>query len=579
MTVEVIKAEAVTISTPEVVAPDEPMKAAVVEETEKAAAAVEETEKVAKSSSYREESNFVSDLKEFEKKALSDFKAKLEDAILGNTLFQTEKPKKEVKETKEKKKKEKEEAPPAAAEAEKEKETEQTVKVEGEEAPKEEAPATAEEEKKEEEAPAAEEPKTEESPAAEEPKTEEAAPAAEEVKPEGDADEKEKIIQECEAEKKEEIAADAVAVPPAEEKTEEAETEATPVVEVVDREISLWGVPLLPSKGEEGTDVVLLKFLRAREFKVNEAFEMLKKTLLWRKENNIDSILEEDLGEDLAAAFFTNGVDREGHPISYNAYGVFENQELYAKAFGDEEKRKHFLRWRIQQLEKEVQKLQLKPGCVTSLLQISDLKNSPSPSKKELRVAMKQAVGILQDNYPELVARNIFINVPFWYYAFNALLSPFLTQRTRSKIVVARPAKTTETLLKYIAVEEIPAKFGGFKRENDYEFGGESEVAEVFVKAGSSESIEIPATEVGGTLLWDATVVGGEVSYKEEFVPTDAGSYTIIIQKGKKVAAGDEPIRNTFRNNEPGKVVLTVDNCSGKKKRVLYRYKTKKTAA
>ncbi|CAI0471959.1 unnamed protein product [Linum tenue] len=159
---------------------------------------------------------------------------------------------------------------------------------------------------------------------------------------------------------------------------------------------------------------------------------MLKKTLLWRKENNIDSIMEEDLGEDLAAAFFTNGVDREGHPISYNAYGVFENQELYAKAFGDEEKRKHFLRWRIQQLEKEVQKLQLKPGCVTSLLQISDLKNSPSPSKKELRVAMKQAVGILQDNYPELVARNIFINVPFWYYAFNALLSPFSTQRTRS---------------------------------------------------------------------------------------------------------------------------------------------------
>ncbi|CAL1402755.1 unnamed protein product [Linum trigynum] len=578
MTVEVIKAEAVTTSTPAVVAPEDPMKAAVVEETEKAAAAaVEETEKVAKSSSYREESNFVSDLKEFEKKALTDFKAKLEDAILGNTLLQTEKPKKEVKETKEKKKKEKEEAPPSA---EKEKETEQTVKVEGEEATKEEALATAEEEKKEEEAPAAEEPKTEEPPAAEEPKTEEAAPAAEEVKPEGDADENEKIIQECEAEKKEEIAADAVAVPVAEEKTEEAETEATPVVvEVVDREISLWGVPLLPSKGEEGTDVVLLKFLRAREFKVNEAFEMLKKTLLWRKENNIDSILEEDLGEDLAAAFFTNGVDREGHPISYNAYGVFENQELYAKAFGDEEKRKHFLRWRIQQLEKEVQKLQLKPGCVTSLLQISDLKNSPSPSKKELRVAMKQAVGILQDNYPELVARNIFINVPFWYYAFNALLSPFLTQRTRSKIVVARPAKTTETLLKYIAVEEIPAKFGGFKRENDYEFGGESEVAEVFVKAGSSESIEIPATEVGGTLLWDATVVGGEVSYKEEFVPTDAGSYTIIIQKGKKVAAGDEPIRNTFRNNEPGKVVLTVDNCSGKKKMVLYRYKTKKTAA
>ena len=42
---------------------------------------------VEKSSSYREESNFPSDLKEFEKKALNDLKSKLEEAILGNKLF------------------------------------------------------------------------------------------------------------------------------------------------------------------------------------------------------------------------------------------------------------------------------------------------------------------------------------------------------------------------------------------------------------------------------------------------------------------------------------------------------------
>ncbi|KAF6150941.1 hypothetical protein GIB67_026862 [Kingdonia uniflora] len=35
--------------------------------------------------------------------------------------------------------------------------------------------------------------------------------------------------------------------------------------------ISLWGVPLLPSKGHEGTDIILMKFLRAKDYKVNEA--------------------------------------------------------------------------------------------------------------------------------------------------------------------------------------------------------------------------------------------------------------------------------------------------------------------
>ncbi|CAN1234980.1 PATL5 [Linum perenne] len=54
------------------------------------------------------------------------------------------------------------------------------------------------------------------------------------------------------------------------------------------------------------------------------------------------------------------------------------------------------LSWRIQFLEQSIQKLELKPGGVSSLLQISDLNNSPPPSKKELRTAMKQVVGILQ---------------------------------------------------------------------------------------------------------------------------------------------------------------------------------------
>ncbi|XP_020230791.1 patellin-4 [Cajanus cajan] len=409
---------------------------------------------VEKSSSYKEESNFLSDLKEFEKKALSDLKSKLEEAILGNTLFEKEEPKKEASE-------------------------------------------------------------------------------------ENEGEEK----------------------------------------EVEKKGVCLWGVPLLPSEGSEGVDVVLLKFLRAREFKVNDAFEMLKKTLRWRKESKIDSVVDEDFGSDLASAAYMSGVDHEGHPVSYNIFGAFESEELYQKAFGTEEKRSEFLRWRCQLMEKGIQKLNLKPGGVSSLLQINDLKNSPGPSKKELRIATKQTVAMLQDNYPELVAKNIFINVPFWYYALNALLSPFLTQRTKSKFVVARPNKVTETLTKYIPIEEIPVNYGGFKRENDSEFSSQDgAVSELILKAGSTATIEIPALEVGNSLCWDLTVLGWEVSYKEEFVPTDEGSYTIIVQKGKKMGSQEGPVRNTFRNNEPGKVVLTIENNSNKKKRVLYRYKTNKSS-
>ncbi|KAA0048540.1 patellin-4 [Cucumis melo var. makuwa] len=129
-------------------------------------------------------------------------------------------------------------------------------------------------------------------------------------------------------------------------------------------------------------------------------------------------------------------------------------------------------------------------------------------------------------DYKAIAARN---------YALDALVSPFLTQRTKSKFIVARPAKVTENLLKYIPVEEIPVQYGSFKGDNDYEFTAEDGVvSEINLKAGSTASIEIPAPLGESNLIWDLTVVGREVNYKEEFVPTDEGSYTIIVQKGKK---------------------------------------------
>lgn len=75
-------------------------------------------------------------------------------------------------------------------------------------------------------------------------------------------------------------------------------------------------------------------------------------------------------------------------------------------------------------MEKGIQKLDLKPGGASSLIQINDLKKSPGPAKKELRIATKQAIGIFQDNYPELVAKNVCVlnslyQLPFLDYVLK----------------------------------------------------------------------------------------------------------------------------------------------------------------
>ncbi|CAN8303852.1 unnamed protein product [Cochlearia groenlandica] len=554
MTAEVNKVEEKQVESEVVIAassslvPEETTVKAVVEEESKVGEDESKLKGVEKSSSFKEESDFFADLKEHERKALKDLKVKLEEAIVENTLFKKESPVKEKKkESPVKKKKEAEEK------AEEEKKTDDVVTEE----PKDETVVVEESPKEEVKAEAVAVAVTEAAKA----ETSETVVAKESPKEEV----KTETITE------EEVKAEDVEEKRAEEaKSETVEEED----ESVSKDIELWGVPLLPSKGAEGTDVILLKFLRARDFKVNESFEMLKKTLKWRKQHNIDSILGEDFGEDLAPAASINGVDRESRPVCYNFHSVFDNEELYQTTFGSEKNREKFLRWRFQLMEKGIEKLDLKPGGVTSLLQIHDLKNSPGFSRKDLWVTVKHAIEALQDNYPEFVSRHIFINVPFWFYAVTSVLSPFLTQRTKSKFVVTRPAKATETLLKYIPAEEIPVQYGGFKRDDDTEFSNET-VSEVVVKPNSSETIEIPAPEIEGTLVWDVAVLGWEVSYKEEFVPTKEGSYTIIVQKAKKVGSDEGVMRNSFKNSESGKIVLTVDNVSNKKKRVLYRYRTK----
>ncbi|KAG4398232.1 hypothetical protein GLYMA_08G005200v4 [Glycine max] len=294
------------------------------------------------------------------------------------------------------------------------------------------------------------------------------------------------------------VAVSSTVQPQAEEKASEPEAtkeESSPPLPP--EEASIWGIPLL---ADERSDVILLKFLRAREFKVKEAFTMLKNTIQWRKEFGMEELMEEKLGDELEKVVFMHGFDKEGHPVCYNIYEEFQNKELYKKTFSDEEKREKFLRWRIQFLEKSIRKLDFNPGGICTIVHVNDLKNSPGLAKWELRQATKHALQLLQDNYPEFVAKQVFINVPWWYLAVNRMISPFLTQRTKSKFVFAGPSKSTETLLRYIAPEQLPVKYGGLGK--DGEFGNTDAVTEITVRPAAKHTVEFSVTEVSFALLF-----------------------------------------------------------------------------
>lgn len=185
----------------------------------------------------------------------------------------------------------------------------------------------------------------------------------------------------------------------------------------------IWGVKLLE---DERSDVILLKFLRARDLRAKDAFAMLDDTLKWRKEFGIDELVDEEFDSDLDRAVFMHGHSKQGHPVCYNVYGEFRNGDLYQKTFSDEEKRQRFLRWRIRFMEKSIRKLDFRPGGISTIVQVYDLKNSPGPNRWELRQATNQALQLFQDNYPEFVAKQVCLFLFLFFFNLFVLAVYFV---------------------------------------------------------------------------------------------------------------------------------------------------------
>lgn len=79
------------------------------------------------------------------------------------------------------------------------------------------------------------------------------------------------------------------------------------------------------------------------------------------------------------------------------------------------------------------------------------------------------------------------------------------------------------------------------------------------------------------TIVWDVTVVGWDVTYKEEFIPEDEGSYQVLLQDKEKNGEERQCVRNSYYINEGGMISICIHNHINKCKKVFYRYKTKPT--
>lgn len=224
--------------------------------------------------------------------------------------------------------------------------------------------------------------------------------------------------------------------------------------------VDFWGVPIDPLKGDAEdarVDVILVKFIRARNSDIEAAQTQLIDTLKWRHTFKASETVNEVFPDEVFGKLCHNfGKDKDGRPISYNVYGG--DQDLKA-IFGDLDR---FLRWRVSMQEKALRLLDF--TTVDTLLQVHDydglgMSSRDANSKKAAADASK----IFQDYYPETLYRKFFVGVPTimtWiFWAFK----PLVSSATFAKLsVVGRGPETIgKELLPYIDSSQLPQRYGG----------------------------------------------------------------------------------------------------------------------
>ncbi|CAG8446752.1 11144_t:CDS:2 [Diversispora eburnea] len=224
----------------------------------------------------------------------------------------------------------------------------------------------------------------------------------------------------------------------------------------------LWGISLNKESTDERLDVILVKFLRARNLDVNQAKEMLTKSLKWRIKFQTDSILTETFPESIFKKVgFIHKTDKQNRPVTYNLYGGIDNQEV----FGNLER---FLRWRIQLMEKGVQLVDF--VNLDQIIQVHDYKLVSFTSyDATVKTASKNVTQILQDNYPEFLAVKFFINTPWWGDYVFKFISIFLSEQTKKKFIVTSSSGVKDHLSSFIDEDNLPTFYGGKSKVPDME--------------------------------------------------------------------------------------------------------------
>eukprot|EP01101_Sappina_pedata_P006657 TRINITY_DN3373_c0_g1_i1.p1 TRINITY_DN3373_c0_g1~~TRINITY_DN3373_c0_g1_i1.p1 ORF type:complete len:262 (+),score=77.06 TRINITY_DN3373_c0_g1_i1:33-788(+) len=201
-------------------------------------------------------------------------------------------------------------------------------------------------------------------------------------------------------------------------------------------------------------DATILRFLRARDFKVDLSFPLLANCLTWRATYNDTGVLnisEDSIQRQMATnkAFF-HGTDKKGRPLAY------VRSRMHDHNTSDFEELQRYCVYTIEGCMKQLVPPHESCSVIFDLSGVG-LKNLDSKFQKYF-------TDLFEKCYPERLGTCIVLNAPWIFWGFWKVVSGFLPTETAKKILFLNK----EQLLEHVDKEVLLAPYGGDDHTYDH---------------------------------------------------------------------------------------------------------------
>ncbi|XP_076764720.1 protein real-time-like isoform X2 [Xylocopa sonorina] len=324
-------------------------------------------------------------------------------------------------------------------------------------------------------------------------------------------------------------------------------------------------------------DATLLRFLRATEFSVEKAKEMLTQTLHWRKKHQIDKLLEEYDAPQVVKDYFPGGwhhFDKDGRPLYILRMGQMDVKGLL-KSIGEEDVLllvTHICEIGLLLME-EATAVSGHPVSQWSLLIDLEGLNMRHLWRPGIK-ALLHIIEIVETNYPETMGRVLIMRAPRCFPILWTLISTFINENTKKKFIFYCGANYQEhgpgSLSEYIDPEFIPEFLGGsceayiseggivpkhlYKTELEPTSEQEHNLYHsISLSGGQIHRVIIHSNDPGAVLTWDFDVMRRNILFTVLYQAKDdiknLSSESVADEDGEQLETGE--IKGHFIKVEP----------------------------